>query len=122
MLTYVGGSSLSGRLWEVIGPARPSYRRKAHRGREPAIVLVLIAFFVSAALICAALIAPILWTVVKEHALRPRLTYQQCGAVKVEAARLACYDQALRYANDAHPRTVGEILAAQPSASARNDF
>jgi hypothetical protein len=47
------------------------------------------------------------------------VTYQQCGALKQDPNRLACYDRVLRQisirsAKGVHPMVSGEILAEQP--------
>ena len=80
--------------------------------RQPGIVLLISALFAGGAVICTALIAPILLAAATEIAQPPRLTYQQCGAVRQDTSRLACYDRVLRQnslysAEDVRPDDVG---------------
>jgi hypothetical protein len=95
--------------------------------REPAIVLLVLALFASGVAICAALMAPILWTAVTEAFQPPAPTYQQCGAVKEDAARLACFDRILRQnslhylTKDAVRMNLGEIFAGQLNRPDRDD-
>jgi hypothetical protein len=89
------------RFADVTGPAQ---LRRVAREQKPAIVLLLVAFFAGASLICAGLIAPILWAAVTEDPLRPKVTYQKCGTIKEEASRLACYDAVFRWISNASGR------------------
>lgn len=97
------------------------------RQRESAIVLLILAPLASGVAICVALMAPILWTVVTEAFQRPAPTYQQCGAVKEDAARLACFDRILRQnslhylTKDAPRMNLGEILTWQLNRPGRDD-
>ena len=96
-----------------------SKNREAARRRQPDIAVLIVAFFAGGAVICTALIAPILLAAVTEIAQPPGATYQQCGAVKQDPNRLACYDRvlrriSLRTAKDVHPMASGEIRAEQP--------
>jgi hypothetical protein len=80
--------------------------------RQPGVVLLIMALFAGGAVICTALIAPILLTAVTEIGQPPRLTYQQCGVVRQDTSRLACYDRVLRQnslhsAKDVRPDDVG---------------
>jgi hypothetical protein len=66
-------------------------------------------------LICTALIAPILLA-----------ADQQCGAVRQDPNRLACYDRVLRRisrhsAKDVQPVKSGEILAERPERPEQPD-
>ncbi len=97
------------------------------RQRESAIVFLILALFGSGVAICAALIAPILWTAVTEAFQRPAPTFQQCGTVKEDAARLACFDRILRQnslhylTKDAAWMNLGEIFAGQLNRPGRDD-
>jgi hypothetical protein len=89
------------------------------RQREPYTLVLIMALFVGGAIFCPALIAPILWTAVTEFGQRPTLTYRQCGAVREDNNRLACYESVLRQislrsAKDVGRMTLGEILTKQP--------
>ncbi len=85
------------RLQEIIGFSKLLKRLKTTLARQSAIVVLVMVPLVSAVVICTALIVPILWTTVTENAaLQPKLTYQQCGVVKEETTRLACYDDVFR--------------------------
>ena len=55
--------------------------KKIVRERQPVIVFFIIAVLAGGTLISAALTVLILWTVATETALRPGLTYEQCGGV-----------------------------------------
>jgi len=93
--------------------------RGAARQREPDIAVLIVALFAGGTMICAALIAPILLAAVTEMTRPPSVTYQQCGALKQDPNRLACYDRvlrriSLRSAKDVHPMVSGEMLAGQP--------
>jgi hypothetical protein len=55
------------RLQQSVGAAEHPYLREGGGKREPAIVLLMVALFAGAVLICAVLIAPVLWTVVTEN-------------------------------------------------------
>jgi hypothetical protein len=102
-------------------------RQTVARQREPAIVLLILALFAGGVAICAALMVPILWTAVTEAFQRPAPTYQQCGAVKEDAARLACFDRILRQnslhylTKDAPRMNLGEIFAGQLNRPGRDD-
>jgi hypothetical protein len=95
--------------------------------REPAIVLLILAVFAGGVALCAALMVPILWTAMSETLQRPGPTYQQCGAVKEDAARLTCFDRillqnSLRYlTKDASRITLGEILMWKLNRPSSND-
>lgn len=95
--------------------------------REPAIVLLILAPLAGGVAICAALMAPILWTAVTEAFQPPAPTYQQCGVVKEDAARLACFDRILRQnslyylTKDAARMNLGEIFAGQLNRPGRDD-
>jgi hypothetical protein len=99
----------------------------AAQQREPAIVLLILAVFAGGVAICAALMVPILWTAISESLQRPGPTYQQCGAVKEDAARLTCFDRILRQnslrylTKDASRMTLGEILMWKLNNPSRND-
>jgi hypothetical protein len=87
--------------------------------REPDIAVLIVALIAGGTMICAALIAPILLAAVTEMTRPPSVTYQQCGALKQDPNRLACYDRVLRQisirsAKGVHPMVLGEILAEQP--------
>lgn len=58
--------------------------------------LLFVALFVGGAAICTALLLPSIWSVVNEHVLRPKVTYQQCTSLKEGTDRLACYDDVAR--------------------------
>jgi hypothetical protein len=93
--------------------------REVGRKREPDIAVLIVALFASGAIVCTALIAPILLAAVTEMTQPPRVTYQQCGAVKQDPNRLACYDRVLRQISihsgkGVYPMTSGEIRAEQP--------
>jgi hypothetical protein len=93
--------------------------REVGRERQPDIAVLIVALFAGGAMICTALIAPILLAVATEMTQPPGMTYQQCGAVKEDPNRLACYDRVLRQtslrsAKGAYPMTSGEILAERP--------
>jgi hypothetical protein len=93
--------------------------RELARERQPDIALLIVALFAGGAMICTALIAPILLAAVTEMTQPSGVTYQQCGAVKQAPNRLACYDRVLhrilhRSAKDVHPMASGEILAERP--------
>jgi len=97
--------------------------RGAARQREPDIAVLIVALFAGGTMICAALIAPILLAAVTEMTRPPSVTYQQCGALKQDPNRLACYDRVLRQislqsAKDAHPMVSGEILTEQSEQAA----
>jgi hypothetical protein len=99
--------------------------QKRARQRQPAIVVLLVTLFASSAAICAVLMIPILWVAVTDGVQQSRPTYQQCGLLKEDANRLACYDDvsrqiSLRSAKDARRMTFGELLAAPLSDPARN--
>jgi len=97
------------------------------RQRESAIVLLVLALFAGGVAICAALMAPILWTAVTEAFRQPAPTYPQCGALKEDAARLACFDRVFRrnslhyLTKDAARINLGEIFAAQLNRPSRDD-
>jgi hypothetical protein len=96
--------------------------REVARDRQPDIAVLIVALFAGGAIICTALIAPILLAAVTEMAHPPGATYQQGGAVKQGPNRLACYDRvqrqiSLHSAKDAHPIASGEIGTEQPEQS-----
>lgn len=74
----------------------PPHHRKAARERPSSIALAITALLVGVTAVCTALIAPILWTAIREFAVLPKLTYEQCGAVTEDASRLACFDRVNR--------------------------
>ena len=81
--------------------------------------VLIVALFAGGALICTALIAPILLAAVTEMTQPSGVTYQQCGAVRQDPNRLACYDRVLHRisrhsAKDVQPMVSGEILAERP--------
>lgn len=63
------------------------------RKRQPDIAVLIIALFAGGTMICTALIAPVFLRAFSEMTQAPEATYQQCGAVKQDANRLACYDR-----------------------------
>jgi hypothetical protein len=86
------------------------------RKRQPDIAVLIVAFFAGAAMICTALIAPVLLTALTDMTQPPEVAYQQCGRAKQDPNRLACYDRvqrriSLRSAKD--PTASGEILTEQ---------
>lgn len=115
------------RVQQSVGAAEHPYRRATGRKWEPAIVLLLVALFAGSALICAALIGSVLWGVVTENPLRPGFNFRQCGALKDETERLACFDgvfqkMAAQYAKGVQQLTIDEIRALQRNAPTRNDY
>jgi hypothetical protein len=98
--------------------------REGGRERQPDIAVLIVALFAGGTMICTALIAPILLAAATEMTQPPGVTYQQCGAVKQDPNRLACYDRVLRQitlrsAKEAHPMASGEILSVQPEQRGR---
>jgi hypothetical protein len=114
--------------WEIRMSNRPNdsingthlpKNREVARERQPDMAVLIVALFAGGALICTALIAPILLAAVTEMTQPSGVTYQQCGAVRQDPSRLACYDRVLRRisrhsAKDAQPMVSGEILAERP--------
>jgi hypothetical protein len=104
-MLHCGEVSESTRLKETVTIDDPADDEHAACEREPTIVVVGVLLLGALVLICFGLIAPILWTVMTEDG-RPRFTYQQCGTVKDEARRLACYDDVYLRAS-AKPSSLG---------------
>jgi hypothetical protein len=99
-----------------IGATEFAKHREVGRARQPDIAVLIVALFAGGAMICTALIAPILLAAVTEMTQPPGMTYQQCGAVKQDPNRLACYDRVLRQisirsAKGVHPMVSGEMIA-----------
>jgi hypothetical protein len=63
------------------------------RQRFSVVDFLVIAPFAAGLAICMALILPVLWTTISGITLQPSPTYQRCGALKEDAARLDCYDR-----------------------------
>jgi len=97
--------AIASRLPGKLDSAAPGGDAGPHR--EPTPILVLIAILAAVVLICAAAIAPALWSVVTELARTPEPTLQECSAIKAEPARVACYD-AYAVRNRVHPAKGGE--------------
>jgi hypothetical protein len=83
-------------------------------------LIAIIVMFVGSALILLGLIAPVIWSAVVDIALRPVPTYEQCDALKDDAARLGCYDRIARQT----PRTTkgpapqfGTVVSNGPKSS-----
>jgi hypothetical protein len=102
-----------------INAADCKKHREVGRKREPDIVVLIVAFFAGGAIICTALFVPILLAAVSEMTQPPGMTYQQCGAIKQEPDRLACYDRVLRQitlhsAKEVHPIASGQAEQSNP--------
>ncbi len=96
-----------------------SKNREVARERQPDMAVLIVALFAGGALICTALIAPIVLTAVTEMIQPSGVTYQQCGAMRQDPNRLDCYDRVLHRisrhsAKDVQPIVSGEILAERP--------
>jgi hypothetical protein len=90
-MLHCGEVTVSTRLKERVTIEDLADDENAACEREPTVVVVGVLLLGAPVLICFELIVPILWTVMTEDG-RPIFTYQQCGTVKDEARRLACYD------------------------------
>jgi len=87
---------MSHRFQSAIDPTDLPIRQTVARIGQPVIDYLIVGLFAGGTAICTALITPILWAAVTDAVQQSRLTYQQCGAVKEETGRLACYDSVLR--------------------------
>jgi hypothetical protein len=110
---------MSNRPNDSINGTQLSKNREVARERQPDMAVLIVALFAGGALICTALIAPILLAAVTEMTQPSGVTYQQCGAVRQDPSRLACYDRVLRRisrhsAKDVQPMLAGQILAERP--------
>lgn len=90
-------------------------QRRAVSKRYPILSTLVIAVLAGGTAFSTALIGPILWETVRQS---PR-TYEQCGAVKEAASRLACYDsvsgqKSLHSAKEVRRPPSGAILSEQP--------
>ncbi len=73
----------------IRASAHPKRRTGPHLPMADVLIVGLLA---GGTAICVGLLAPVLWTAATDAARQARLTYAQCGAVKEDASRLACYD------------------------------
>jgi hypothetical protein len=105
---------MSNRFYNPANVTELTKSRRADRGRQPDIAVLILALFAGGTVICTALIAPVLLAAMTEMSQPPRTTYQQCGAMKQDTSRLACYDRVLRKislhsAKEVHPIAPGEM-------------
>jgi hypothetical protein len=107
---------MSNRFSSSINATGFPKNREVTRNRQPDIAVLIVALFAGGAVICTALIAPVFLTALTDMTQPPEVTYQQCGAVKQDANRLACYDRVLRrisLRSVKDPMVSGEILTEQ---------
>jgi hypothetical protein len=76
----------------IMNAAKPRTKRKMGGRREPFVITASIVVLGVVVLLCAALLAPPLWTVLVEawH-FSPRT--QECSTLKDAIARRACFDE-----------------------------
>jgi hypothetical protein len=99
-------------------------KRQTDVRTQPLAIRLAVGLLALGTLLCAALTAPILWTALTDHAPQPVLTYRQCGTVKDDTKRLACFDDVFRRmtassAGDVKRLSFGEILADRLNNPAR---
>jgi hypothetical protein len=76
---------MSNRPNDSINGTHLSKNREVAWKRQPDMAVMIVALFAGGALICTALIAPILLTAVTEMTQPSGVTYQQCGAVRQDS-------------------------------------